>query len=108
VASPFDGLAAALLGSVMATPVTYLPGGGSPIVTRALVPQRDPEADFGEIRRQRDVIQIELARSALTDPAKGDRFIMGGRTYQVSEAPASALSDPDNLFWLVSGHLVDG
>lgn len=107
MASPFNGLAAALLGSVMATPVTYLPAGGSPIATRALMSKRDPETEYGGRRSQREIMQIEVAREVVLRPARGDRFLIGDRLYQVSEDPAQALSDPEGLFWLISGYEVE-
>ena len=62
-------------------------GAGVPVAVRVMLRQPDAVAGFGEGRFVTDSVMIDVECAALSDPAQGDTFEIGGVIYEVRGEP---------------------
>ena len=100
----WDDMADALVASDLAETITYQAPGVADLTLTCVVAARDQEGQAGRLRARQDVLTLEVRRIDLPEPARGDRFLRGGLTYEVSADPTT---DELGLFWRLTAYLVE-
>lgn len=93
---------AALLQTDLAATVTYTPSGGAAASVRAFVSTIEPQAEFGRARARREIIAVEILRSAVAEPTEGATLVHSGKTFTVMSPPL--IADPDRLLWRLEAY----
>lgn len=79
---------------------TYTPIAGAPFAITVVRQEEDVRTDFGNGTRTRSDAGIFEARQSVfaLPPARGDKLILGSKTWVVK---SFSVPDPDDLLWLI-------
>ena len=92
--------AVARLFARMGVPGTYRLADGREITTRFVAKQADVVEAFGDTRLALATHRFDVLARDVMAPREGERFTVGGQTYQVVGEP---LADRDRLIWTLTG-----
>ena len=84
----FEQLVLELLGSELATTITYVPDGCPAREIKALVGSRDTEGRLGQVSASHDIVTLMVKASDVPEADRGDRFIYLGQEYVVRDKPS--------------------
>ena len=84
----------------LGVPGTYRLADGREITTRFVAKQADVVEAFGDTRLALATHRFDVLARDVMAPREGERFTVGGQTYQVVGEP---LADRDRLIWTLTG-----
>lgn len=96
-------MAGALVASALSETITYQIPGEPDLALACIVVERDQEGQLGRTRARQDVLTLEARCVDLPEPARGHRFVRGGKLYEVAADPTV---DELGIWWRIGAYLV--